>query len=86
VTIVDELAQRQLGRNFRRAFSLSAVTNQKRNPYLTDEERAEIRTQQKADAPRAMADYQAAEQETRERTEKLRKARQAREAADDSLS
>ena len=52
----------------------------KRNPYLTDAERAAIRSLQKADAPRAMADYQAAEQETRERTEKLRKARRAREA------
>lgn len=56
---------------------------QKRNPYLTDEERAAIRTLQKADAPRAMADYQAAEQETRERTAKLRKARWAREGTDD---
>ena len=55
----------------------------KRNPYLTDAERAAIRTLQKADAPRAMADYQAAEQEIRERTAKLRKARRAREASDD---
>ena len=56
----------------------------KRNPYLSDEDRAAIRVQQMADAPRAMADYQAAEQTTRERTAKLREARRAREAADDT--
>ena len=60
---------------------LSAVPTPKRNPYLTDEERASIRSQQKADAPRATADYQAAEQEMRDRTAKLREARRAREAA-----
>ena len=56
----------------------------KRNPFLTDAERVAIRTLQKADAPRAMADYQAAEQATRDRTAKLRKARREREAADDT--
>jgi hypothetical protein len=64
---------------------LNAVSQPpKRNPYLTDAERIAIRTLQKADAPRATADYQAAEQATRERTAKLREARRAREAADDT--
>jgi len=39
------------------------------------------RAQQKADAPRATADYRAAEQAVRDRTAKLREARMAREAA-----
>ena len=53
----------------------------KRSPHLTDEQRIAIRTQQKADAPRAMADYQAAQQATRDRTAALRQARLARKAA-----
>ena len=40
------------------------------------------RANQKADAPRATADYRAAEQAVRDRTAKLREARLAREKAD----
>ena len=42
------------------------------------------RSQQRADAPRALADYKAAEKATRDRTAKLRAARLARDAADDA--
>jgi len=38
------------------------------------------REQQKADAPKAMADYHAAQQAMRDQTEKLRKLRLARDA------
>ena len=38
------------------------------------------REQQKADAPKAMADYYAAQQAIRDRTEKLRQLRLARDA------
>jgi hypothetical protein len=38
------------------------------------------REQQKADAPKAMADYYAAQQAMRDRTEKLRQLRLARDA------
>jgi hypothetical protein len=44
-------------------------------------ERAFIRNQQKADAPRATTDYRAGEQAVRDRTAKLREERLAREAA-----
>jgi hypothetical protein len=42
---------------------------------------AQTRAKQKDDAPRAMADYRAAEDAVRLRTEKLRSERLAREAA-----
>lgn len=41
--------------------------------------RSKIREQQKADAPKAMADYRAAEQEIRDRTRELRELRLAKE-------
>jgi hypothetical protein len=40
-----------------------------------------IRDQEKADAPKALADYRAAEQRIRDRTRELRELRLAREAA-----
>jgi hypothetical protein len=46
-----------------------------------DAKREAARTQQRADAPRAIADYRAAEKTLRERTAKLREARLARDAA-----
>ena len=42
---------------------------------------SKIREQQKADAPKALADYSAAEQKTRDRTRELRELRLASEAA-----
>jgi acyl-CoA reductase-like NAD-dependent aldehyde dehydrogenase len=39
-----------------------------------------VREKQKADAPKAMADYRAAEQRLRDRTQELRRLRIAREA------
>jgi hypothetical protein len=53
-------------------------------PEHADQDRAErlfkVRERQKADAPKAVADYQAAIQRTRERTEELRRQRLARDA------
>ena len=53
-------------------------------PQHDNQERAErlfkTRELQKADAPKAMADYHAAIQHTRDRTEELRRQRLAREA------
>ena len=53
-------------------------------PQQQDQDRAErlfkVRELQKADAPKAMADYEAAIQRTRVRTEELRRQRLAREA------
>ena len=53
-------------------------------PQHDSQERAErlfkTREHQKADAPKAMADYHAAIQRTRDRTEELRRQRLAREA------
>jgi hypothetical protein len=46
-----------------------------------DARRDAARSQQRADAPRALADYRAAEKTLRERTAKLREARLARDAA-----
>ena len=40
-----------------------------------------IRDQQKADAPKALAEYRAVEQKIRDRTRELRELRLAREAA-----
>jgi len=53
-------------------------------PEHADQDRAErlfkVRERQKTDAPKAVADYEAAIQRTRERTEELRRQRLAREA------
>jgi len=53
-------------------------------PQHDSQERAErlfkTREQQKADAPKAMAEYHAAIQHTRDRTSELRQQRLAREA------
>jgi hypothetical protein len=46
-----------------------------------DARRDEARAKQKADAPRATAEYEAAQQANRDRTAALREARLAREAA-----
>ena len=57
--------------------------------HSDDRERAErifkARAQQKADAPKATADYRAAEQALRGRTEKLRGLRLARESRDANI-
>ena len=58
--------------------------------HSDDRERAErvlkAREQQKADAPRATADYHAADQALRERTEKLRGLRLAHERQGTGIS
>jgi hypothetical protein len=55
-------------------------------PQQQNQERAErhfrVREQQKADAPKALADYHAAIQHTRDRTHELRRQRLEREAHD----
>jgi hypothetical protein len=55
-------------------------------PQQQDQDRAErhfkVREQQKADAPKAFAEYHAAIQRTRDRTQELRRQRLAREAQD----
>jgi len=53
-----------------------------RDPQEAKERSETARANQKADAPRATADYRAAEQAVRDRTAKLREARLARETAD----
>jgi hypothetical protein len=59
-------------------------------PHSADQERAErlfkVRERQKADAPKAVADYEAAIQHTRDRTEELRRQRLARAARKEARS
>ena len=57
-------------------------------PYNTEADRTraeaifKAREQRKADAPKAMKDYQAAQDAVRDRTKRLREERLAREAAE----
>ena len=62
-------------------FGLPDGPQDKQEKQEKDARRDEARAKQKADAPRAVADYEAAQQATRDRTTALREARLAREAA-----
>ena len=63
------------------SFGLPDDAQDKQEQQEKDARRDEVRARQKADAPRATADYRAAEQAVRDRTAKLREARLAREAS-----
>lgn len=64
-------------------FGLPNGDQDKKDKEDKDARRDEARAKQKVDAPRATADYRAAEQTIRDRTEALRQARLAREKAGD---
>jgi hypothetical protein len=64
-------------------FGLPQDAQDKQDKRDKDARRDEARAKQKIDAPRATADYRAAEQSVRDRTAALREARRAREKAGD---
>lgn len=70
-------------RTLRRRPSLAGfgLPNDQQEKEAKDARREAARSQQRVDAPRATADYRAAEKTLRERTAKLREARLARDAA-----
>jgi hypothetical protein len=70
-------------RTLRRKPSLAGfgLPNEAQDKQDKDARREAARTQQRTDAPRAIADYRAAEKTLRDRTAKLREARLARDAA-----
>lgn len=63
-------------------FGLPNDAQDKKDKEDKDARRDEARAKQRVDAPRAVADYRAAEKTLRDRTAKLRAARLARDAAD----
>jgi hypothetical protein len=62
-------------------FGLPGDAQERQERQDKDARRDAARTQQRADAPRATADYRAAEKALRERTAALREERLARETA-----
>jgi hypothetical protein len=63
-------------------FGLPTEAQDRQDKQDKDARRDAARSQQRAVAPRARADYNAAEKTLRDRTAKLREARLARETAD----
>ena len=64
-------------------FGLPDDAQDRQEKQEKDARREEARAKQRADAPRAVADYRAAEQSIRDRSAALRQARLARDAAGD---